>query len=108
MYLAVFMSFHYDLRFFFVQSIITNPTKQRAYERDKISTGQAKSSLLGVIGSRYRGLTRFELVDRVYTRVEGGIIPIYDVRLRVPRDKSIDDLLDEYSLLRDVDAREKW
>jgi hypothetical protein len=102
------MSFRYHIRFLFIQSVIKSPKKQGQYQSAKVNNENAKNTLLQTIGSKYRGKRYFGLVDRVYTRIEDGIIPIYDVQLYPDGVNSLDQLLDFYESLRKVDIRTGW
>ena len=80
----------------------------RRYARGKLPRDEARRALLNTIGSRYRGERYFELVDRVYTEVENAYIPVYDVRLSLSQDSSLEQLLNFYTPLRDYDIQTKW
>jgi hypothetical protein len=108
LYLEFTMSFEYHLRFFFLQSVIKSRKCVRSYQRTKIAKELAKRALLDTIGHKYRGDEYFVEVDRVYTLVRDGIVPVYDVRLCLTRGKSLQQLLGFYSHLRNVDIHGKW
>jgi hypothetical protein len=80
----------------------------RRYESVKVTTDEAKRTLLDTIGARYGGERYFEVVDRVYTRVETGFIPIYDVRLSLSKGLSLRDLRSMYTRLRAEDIGKGW
>jgi hypothetical protein len=74
----------------------------------KLPSEEARKALIEVIGTKYSGEDYFDLVDRVYTRIEHGIIPVYDVRLDLTKERSLQQLLRMYSYLRDRDIKHKW
>jgi hypothetical protein len=102
------MRFEYQLRFLLLNSLVTTCKAMRRYETAKITTDEAKCVLLNTIGSIYRGEQYFELVDRVYARLQIGFIPVYDVQLSLPKGLTLDHLLNMYDHLRIGGLRRGW
>jgi hypothetical protein len=102
------MRFEYQLRFLFFNYPVTGQRAMRRYEAVKISTDDAKRVLLDTIGLTYRGERYFDVVDRVYTRLQTGFMPVYDVRLSLPEGLSFHQLLNMYDGIRIAGIRRGW
>lgn len=106
--LASAMRFEYQLRFLLINSLITTRKAMSRYETVKISTDEAKRVLLETIGALYRGEQYFQVVDRVYTRLQTGFMPVYDVQLSLPEGLSLHELLNMYDRLRIGGINKGW